>query len=103
MCMKAIVNWILRRVRRVPAIFLALVAVTVLLGSCSGTGACVGSGGSVLSSPVCKEEWTKDECREWDDEEINDADWTFRGGDSCDDLVYTDRCSDGSYRLPGDC
>jgi hypothetical protein len=56
-----------------------------------------------LLSPVCKEDWTRIECQEWDDEGINGANWDFYGGDSCEDLGYTDRCSDGSYRYSGDC
>jgi hypothetical protein len=75
----------------------------VILSSCGGSGACVGSGGNILSSPVCKEDWVKSECQEWDDMEINGAEWNFRGGASCEGLGYTERCSDGSYRLPGEC
>jgi hypothetical protein len=74
-----------------------------ILSACGGDGACVGSGGGILLSPVCKEDWTRIECQEWDDEGINGADWNFYSGDSCEDLGYTDRCSDGSYRFPGDC
>lgn len=76
----------------------------VLLSACGGGGgACVGSGGGILLSPVCKQDWSRSECQEWDDEEINGADWNFYSGDSCEDLGYTDRCSDGSYRYAGDC
>jgi hypothetical protein len=28
---------------------------------------------------------------------------SFLSGDSCVDLGYTERCLDGSYRLPGHC
>ena len=85
-----------------------LVLIVILLGgtilsACDGVGACVGSGGGVLLSPVCKEDWSRSECQEWDDEGINGANWSFYSGDSCEDLGYTDRCSDGSYRFPGDC
>ncbi|NIS81223.1 MAG: hypothetical protein GTO14_13700 [Anaerolineales bacterium] len=83
-------------------VFFLVVLCTTILTSCGGSGACVGSGGSVLSSPVCKDGWTSSECQEWDDMGINDAEWKYRGS-SCESLGYTDRCSDGSYRLPGDC
>jgi hypothetical protein len=73
------------------------------LVSCgSGTGACVGSGG-LLASPECKEDWDEAECEDWDAQEVNGASWTFHGGDTCDDLGYTEMCSDGSYRRPGAC
>jgi hypothetical protein len=83
-------------------VFLSMLMATVQC-ICSGTGACVGSGGSILHSPVCKEDWSRGECAEWDDENINDASWRFRSGRSCEGLGYTDECSDGSYRLPGAC
>ncbi len=83
-------------------LFLFLTLALVQL-ACVGTGACVGSGGDILRSPVCKEDWSRAECREWDDEGINDADWDFHAGRTCEGLGYTDECSDGSYRLPGAC
>jgi hypothetical protein len=95
------------RVRRSRLVFLLLLVLligTLILGACGGgTGACVGSGGDVLLSPVCKPDWSRAECQEWDAEGINGANWDYFGGDSCEGLGYTDRCSDGSYRYPGDC
>jgi hypothetical protein len=91
------------RPRRVRTFLVFLILLSaLLLSTCGGVGACVGSGGDVLLSPVCKDGWTRDECHEWDDMEVNDADWNFKRG-TCEGLGYTDRCSDGSYRLPGDC
>jgi hypothetical protein len=73
------------------------------LGGCGGgTGACVGTGG-VLSSPVCKPDWSEAECSDWDSQGVNGATWAFYDGDACPDLGYTERCSDGSYRRPGAC
>jgi hypothetical protein len=93
-----------RRWFRLGLIVLLLLASPMILSACGGgTGACVGSGGDVLLSPVCKPDWSRAECQEWDDEGINGAEWNFFSGDSCQDLGYTDRCSDGSYRFPGDC
>ena len=89
------------------AVLLALFTASVfafLFGGCStGSGTCIGIGGALTSGPVCKEDWTADECREWDQMEVNSADWTFNPWASCEDLGYTERCSDGSYREPGDC
>jgi predicted small secreted protein len=88
---------------RKRALLTLLILLTAFaLSTCSGVGACVGSGGNVLLSPVCKDGWTRAECREWDEMEVNDANWDFKGG-TCEGLGYTDRCSDGSFRLPGDC
>ncbi|MEE8408782.1 MAG: hypothetical protein V3T05_04180 [Myxococcota bacterium] len=74
----------------------------VVTGCGAGTGACVGSGG-VLSSPECKPDWDESECADWNSQQINDATWTFHGGDGCEDLGYTAECSDGSFRRPGAC
>ena len=92
-----------RKYRTIYVIVIVIVFGALTLSSCSGTGACVGSGGGILLSPVCKDDWSKSECQEWDAEEVNGANWDFHGGKSCESLGYTDRCSDGSYRLPGDC
>jgi len=89
-----------RSIQWILFLFLTLVLVQM---ACVGTGACVGSGGDILDSPVCKDDWSRAECREWDDEGINDADWDFHAGRTCEGLGYTDRCSDGSYRWPGHC
>jgi hypothetical protein len=91
-----------RRRRTMFILALAIVVFLAILSSCSGSGSCVGSGGDILLSPVCKNGWTRAECQEWDDMEINDANWDFKGG-TCERLGYTERCSDGSFRLPGDC
>jgi hypothetical protein len=86
------------------SIVLLLIMLALLtLSGCSSTGTCVGSGGNVLLSPVCKDDWTRAECGEWDAEEINGAQWKYNGGKTCEGLGYTDRCSDGSFRLPGGC
>jgi hypothetical protein len=103
MLAKAILMSIWRRNAKVVLVLSLIIVTTIVLSSCGGTGACVGSGGSILSSPVCKEDWTKSECQEWDDMGINGAEWDFRRGASCEGLGYTDRCSDGSYREPGEC
>jgi len=83
-------------------VFVSLILATVQC-ICSVDGACVGSGGSILHSPVCKDEWYAAECRVWDDEGINDANWDFHTLRSCEGLGYTDQCSDGSYRWSGAC
>lgn len=88
--------------RTVFGLALVVALFLVILSSCGGAGSCVGSGGDVLLSPVCKNGWTRAECQEWDDMEVNGANWDFKGG-TCERLGYTDRCSDGSFRLPGDC
>lgn len=64
-----------------------------------GPGLCEGTGGDV---DECKEGWSKDECAEWDDLEVNGADWTFHGSGTCDGLGYTTECPDGSWLRPED-
>ncbi|MBI5508750.1 MAG: hypothetical protein HY903_08345 [Deltaproteobacteria bacterium] len=83
-------------------VILVAAAATVSVIGCGSTGACVGSGG-VLSSPECKEDWSEAECDDWGAQGVNGAAWTYHGGDSCSDLGYTSQCSDGSFRLPGNC
>ena len=82
-----------------------VILIALVIGSCGGGGGgtCVGSGGSILDAPVCKDDWTRGECGEWDELEVNDADWDFNAGGSCTASGFTELCSDGSYRLPGDC
>ena len=97
------VPWKVRRNRVILLTLLVILVGITCLCSFGGAGACVGSGGDILRSPVCNNDWTSAECREWDQEEINGANWDHFGGRTCERLGYTDRCSDGSYRLPGDC
>ncbi len=82
---------------------LASAAMAAGLAACGGaTGACVGTGG-VLHSPVCKQDWSKNECDSFQTQGVNGATWTLQEGKQCQDLGYTERCSDGSYREPGAC
>lgn len=67
-----------------------------------GGGSCVGTGG-VLLSPDCKDGWSQSDCQDFQNSGVNGATWTFNSGSSCADQGYTERCSDGSYRLPGHC
>lgn len=80
----------------------AFVVCALLFSGCSSTGACVGTGG-VLLSPDCKEAWTQDECQAFADQGVNGATWTFNSGNSCLDLGFTEQCADGSFRQPGAC
>ena len=74
----------------------------IILGSCSSTGVCIASGGDVLLAPECKNGWTRAECREWNAMGVNGASWEFKSG-TCESKGFTERCSDGSFRFPGDC
>lgn len=86
---------------------LLLVFLSLLMASvqciCSVEGACVASGGSILDSPECMNDWTRGECEEWDDMEVNDANWDFHPLRGCEGLGYVEECSYGSFRLPGAC
>lgn len=92
----------LRRKQLLVAILL-FIMLTLIISSCDSSGVCVGSGGDVLASPVCYENWDKNECQDYDDQEVNDAEWVFHGGDSCVDLGYSERCAENTFRLPGSC
>lgn len=51
----------------------------LILSNCTSTGACVGAGGDILISPVCKNVWTRGECQEWSDMGVNGAEWKYMG------------------------
>ena len=75
---------------------LILVSVSLFGAACGGGGgACVGE--SSLGNGLCEDGWAESECDEWDADEINGSSWTFKSGESCEDLGYTYECSDGSY------
>lgn len=93
------------RVARLRLRSLAIVGVVCLMVSatisaaCGGrVGSCVGTGGVIDS---CKEEWTEDECDDWDAQEVNGSTWTWNRK-PCDDLGYTATCPDGTHLLPAD-
>lgn len=83
-------------------VFILALLIITAIGGCSSTGTCVGSGGDVLLAPECKNNWTRSECQEWDDMEVNGADWEYKSG-TCESQGFTEECSDGSFRYPGDC
>lgn len=72
------------------ALFLAGLASNCGLG---GGGSCVGTGGVV---DECKQDWTKEECKDWDDQGVNGANWDW-AAKSCEARGYDVECSDGSY------
>jgi len=80
------------RTIRLVAAGAALAAVSVSLADCGdGVGACV-------SDPVqyqeigqrvyCYDGWDSAECDVNQTEQVNGADWTFYGGQTCDDRGY---------------
>jgi hypothetical protein len=81
------------RVALLLASFLTTAVVVPLWGCGNQLGACVGTGGIV---DECKEGWTRDECEDWDAQEVNDASWSWHSK-SCEKLGYTVECADGSF------
>ena len=79
----------------IPWIFAILLAG---IAGCGTGGVCIGTGGII---DVCKEDWTRAECNEWDAMQVNGANWNYSSG-SCEGRGYTVQCSDGSYVLPSD-
>jgi hypothetical protein len=60
---------------------------TLLSSNCeklSSTGVCTGYSAE-FNSTYCKDGWTKAECEEWDDLEVNGVSWTFYRGQTCDE------------------
>ena len=59
----------------------------MFLGSNCGklsTGVCTGYSAE-FNSTYCKDGWTKEECDEWDDLEVNGVSWTFHKGQTCEE------------------
>jgi hypothetical protein len=52
---------------------------------CAPLGACDGTSG-ILGTYYCYDDWTEDECDDYDALEVNDARWTFHAGLTCSDL-----------------
>lgn len=48
------------------------------------TGVCTGYS-SEYNHTYCKDGWTRSECEEWDDLEVNGVSWYFYPGQTCDD------------------
>lgn len=64
------------------ALFLAA---TILVSNCeklSRYGVCTGFS-SEYNSTYCKDGWTKNECDEWNDLQVNGVDWYFHPGQTC--------------------
>jgi hypothetical protein len=71
----------------VLSVIAVLFLATVWVSCSTDIGACVGTGG-VLSSPDCKTGWTRAECTDWNNQGIDDANWSFYAGQTCADLGY---------------
>ena len=68
-------------------IFLFGISLILLpLNSCTKnrTGVCTGYS-SEYNSTYCKDGWTKAECEEWNDLNVNGVDWYFYEGQTCAD------------------
>ena len=50
----------------------------------SSTGVCTGYSAE-FNSTYCKDGWSKAECDEWNDQQINGVSWTFHRGQTCDE------------------
>ena len=49
-----------------------------------GTGVCTGYSAE-YNHTYCKDGWTKAECEEWNDLEVNGVRWTYYKGQTCDE------------------
>jgi hypothetical protein len=71
---------------KVSLVLSIVVSVALLFASaCAPLGACEGYS-DILGSSYCYDDWTEDECDDYDAEEVNGADWSFHPGDTCADL-----------------
>ena len=76
---------IMRTIRKI--LFVAGFSGLLLLGNnCEnmGTGVCTGYSAE-YNSTYCKDGWTKAECEEWNDLEVNGVTWTYYKGQTCDE------------------
>ena len=66
---------------------ISFLVATLLISNCeklSRTGVCTGYSAE-FNSTYCKDGWTKEECDEWNDQEINGVSWYFYAGQTCED------------------
>jgi hypothetical protein len=73
------------RINRIPGAVI-LIIVLLLPSSCLKsivTGVCTGYS-SYYNHTYCKDGWTREECEEWDDLQVNGVDWYFYPGQTCD-------------------
>jgi hypothetical protein len=66
---------------------LSFLMVIILVSNCeklSRTGVCTGFS-SEYNSTYCKDGWTKEECDEWNDLQVNGVDWFFHPGQTCEE------------------
>ena len=66
-----------------PVGFVGLMFLASNCGKLS-TGVCTGYSAE-FNSTYCKDGWTKDECDEWDDLEVNGVSWHFHKGQTCEE------------------
>ena len=69
------------------ALFIGGFTSLIFLGSnCEkiGTGVCTGYSAE-YNRTYCKDSWTKEECDEWNDLEVNGVSWTFHKGQTCEE------------------
>ena len=63
------------------------VTLLLLLGTnCEklSSGVCTGYSAE-FNSTYCKDGWTKEECDEWNDMEVNGVTWTYYRGQTCEE------------------
>lgn len=69
-------------------IYVGGVTCLLLLGTncekLSSTGVCTGYSAE-YNSTYCKDDWTKDECDDWDNQAVNGVSWTFHRGQTCEE------------------
>jgi len=76
----------MKSIRRI--IYLGGITSLLLLGNncekLSGTGVCTGYSAE-YNSTYCKDGWTREECEEWNELEVNGVSWTFYRGQTCEE------------------
>jgi hypothetical protein len=76
----------MQKIRRMilSGVFISMV---MLISNCeklSSTGVCTGYSAE-FNSTYCKDGWTKAECDEWDELQVNGVSWTFYRGQTCEE------------------
>lgn len=58
----------------------------LLLAGCESLGACEGYS-SILNKTYCYDDYTEEECDDYDSQEVNGANWNFYPGETCAERV----------------
>jgi hypothetical protein len=76
----------MKKIRRIIGVggVICLLFLSTNCDKLSSSGVCTGYSAE-YNQTYCKDDWTKKECEEWDDMQVNGVSWTFHPGQTCEE------------------